>query len=174
MLCECLGKGKQSLCYVYEEYEVNYAIKCISCSSFKNYVGHLQHNNSEACSIPHDNTALMTFIPNLLHQYGMVLIVEIVCSKPLTQPRIAALIGEEETQYLIICEKSILFKVATIKLAIFFTVAAYYCFNLEYPTPAKNVFNFLQDYILAQPDLNKKSASYLAVVSYVIFLTKFL
>ena len=55
----------------------------------------------------------MTFIPNLLHQYGMVLIVvivlnyqamdiEIVCSKPLTQPRIAALIGEEETQYLII------------------------------------------------------------------------
>ena len=91
--------------------------------------------------------------------------IEIVWSKPLTQPRIAALIGEEETQYLIICEKSILFKVATIKLAIFFTVAAYYCFNLEYPTPAKNVFNFLQDYILAQPDSNKKSASYLAVVS---------
>ena len=82
-----------------------------------------------------------------------------------TQPRIAAVVGEENTQYFVVCEQLVLFKVTSLRLAIFFTVASYYCFNLEYPTPAKNLFNFLQDYILGQPDSNKKSASYLAVVS---------
>lgn len=37
--------------------------------------------------------------------------------------------------------------------------------NLEYPQPLKNVFYFLQDYILGQPDSSKKSANYLAIVS---------
>jgi hypothetical protein len=89
------------------------------------------------------------------------------CTQPpeRTQPRIAALIGEESTQYFVVCEESVLLKVNSIKAALFFTVAAYYVFNLEYPQPAKNVFNFLQDYILTQPDSNKKSASYLAIVS---------
>lgn len=93
--------------------------------------------------------------------------VDSVCKKPpkRTQPRIAALKGEENTMYIIVCEEMLLTKVSSLKLAIFCLVAFYYCFNLEYPQPLKNVFYFLQDYILGQPDSSKKSANYLAIVS---------
>ena len=75
------------------------------------------------------------------------------------------MIGEESPQYIVVCEDRMLFKLESLKLALFFTVAAYYCFNLEYPTQAKSVFHFIQDYILGQPDSSKKSATYIAVVS---------
>ena len=82
-----------------------------------------------------------------------------------TQPRISAFIGEETVQYLVLCEHQVLCKVSSLQVALFTTFAAYYCFNLEYPSLAKNVFSFLQDYILSHPDSNKKPGAYLATVS---------
>ena len=82
------------------------------------------------------------------------------------QPRVGAFIGEEDsTEYLIICEQKVLCKVPSFKIALFTMFSCYYSFNLEYPPPAKNVFYFFQDFILDSPDSNKRSGSYLAVVS---------
>ena len=69
------------------------------------------------------------------------------------------------TEYLVLCELYALCKASSLQAALFITFAAYYCFNLEYPQPAKAIYYFFQDYILERPDSNKKSASYLAVVS---------
>ena len=89
------------------------------------------------------------------------------CKKKPTrlQPRIAAFTGEGTTEYLVLCELFVLCKVSSLHAALFTTFAAYYCFNLEYPQPARQMYCFFQDYILERPDSNKKSASYLAVVS---------
>lgn len=82
------------------------------------------------------------------------------------QPRVGAFSGEEDsTEYLIICEQKVLCKVPSFKIALFTMFSCYYSFNLEYPPPAKNVFYFFQDFILDSPDSNKRSGSYLAVVS---------
>lgn len=93
--------------------------------------------------------------------------VDAICRKEpkRTQPYVAARIGEEGTQYLIICENESLCKMHTLREAIFTTFAAYYCFNLAYPAEAKHIFSFFQDYILGQPDSGKKTAAYLATVS---------
>ena len=92
--------------------------------------------------------------------------IEEICKKAKkTQPRIVTLLGEEATQYFVTCECQVLCKVQTINFALFICFASYYCFNLVYPPPAKNLFNFFQDYILNHPDSCKKSASYLAIVS---------
>ena len=91
--------------------------------------------------------------------------VDVALSIPKPQPRISSFIGDDSKSYVIICEQQILCKLDALQNAIFIMFAAYYCFNLEYPTPAKNVFSFLQDYIIEYPDSSKKTASYLAVVS---------
>ena len=82
-----------------------------------------------------------------------------------TQPRIAAFIGEQNTRYMVICEQKVLCKASSLQDCLFTTFAAYYCFNLEYPLPAKNILYFFQDYVLGHPDSRKKSGAYLAVVS---------
>ena len=93
--------------------------------------------------------------------------IEAACVRPpmRTQPRIAAIVGDDSFEYFIVCEQQPLCKVPTLQTAIFIAFACYYCFNLEYPTVAKNVFHFFQDYILGQPDSNKKTGSYLGIVS---------
>ena len=68
-------------------------------------------------------------------------------------------------QFFVLCEQQVLCKVPTLQVAVFTAFATYYCFNLEYPLEAKNVFAFLQDYILEYPDSNKKSGAYLGIVS---------
>ena len=80
------------------------------------------------------------------------------------QPQIAAIVGEGSTQYFVICESKVLCEVPTLQAALFTAFSAY-CFNLEYPASAKNIFCFFQDYILGHPDSNKKSGTYLATVS---------
>lgn len=93
--------------------------------------------------------------------------VDSLCKKPpaRTQPRIAAIIGEESNQYFIICEQQVFCKMSTLSLALFAAFSLYYCLNLEYPVQAKNIFSFVQDFILCQPDSGKKAGGYLAVVS---------
>ena len=93
--------------------------------------------------------------------------IEEICHKAskITQPRIVALKGEENTQYFISCECHVLCKVSSLKLAIFTAFSSYYIFNLKYPPSVKNLLCFLQDYMLEHPDSTKKSATYLAVVS---------
>lgn len=99
-------------------------------------------------------------------EYSSMESIEEICRKAKkTQPRIVALLGEEATQHFVTCECQVLCKVETMNIAIFIGFASYYCFNLLYPPPAKNFFNFLQDYVLNHPDSSKKLASYLATVS---------
>ena len=81
------------------------------------------------------------------------------------QPRIATFVGENSSEYFVFCEHKVLCKVPNFQAALFITFASYYAFNLEYPTTAKNIFFFFQDYILAHPDSSKKSGTYLGVVS---------
>jgi len=54
------------------------------------------------------------------------------------------MISDGAEEYFIICEQRVLCKVPTLKVAIFLTLAAYYCFNLEYPKQGKGVLTFLQ------------------------------
>ena len=82
-----------------------------------------------------------------------------------TQPRVAAVIGVESTEYFVLCENQVLCKVPTLRVAIFTSFSAYYCFNLEYPPNSKNIFYFMQDFVLGHPDSGKKSGLYLAVIS---------
>ena len=94
--------------------------------------------------------------------------IESVCRKPpaRNQPRIIAMRGEEGVvEYFVICEQQVLCKQFSLPHALFFAFSAYYCFNLEYPPMSKNVLYFIQDYILDNPDSNKKSGGYLAIVS---------
>lgn len=68
-----------------------------------------------------------------------------------TQPRVAAVIDVESVNYFVLCENQVLCKVPALKVAIFTSFCAYYCFNLEYPQNSK--------------DSGKRSGLYLAVVS---------
>ena len=82
------------------------------------------------------------------------------------QPKIGAVPGGGEAkQYFIVCEHKPLFKISSFRSGLFFLLVTYYCFNLAYPWQARNVFYFLQDYILERPDSNKKTANYIAFVS---------
>ena len=75
------------------------------------------------------------------------------------QPKIGAVPGGGEAkQYFIVCEHKPLFKISSFRSGLFFLLATYYCFNLAYPWQARNVFYFLQDYILERPDSNKKNS----------------
>ena len=100
--------------------------------------------------------------------------VDSICKKPpkRMQPRIAALVGEEDTAYMIVCEQRLLMNVSSLKLAVFFLVAAYYCFNLEYPTPLKNVYFFSKTISLVSQTQTEKQHLILQLflTSSVIFL----
>ena len=76
--------------------------------------------------------------------------VDVALSIPKPQPRITSFIGDDSKSY---CEQQILCKLDLLQNAIFIMFAVYYCFNLECPTPAKNVFSFLQDYIISSCDV---------------------
>lgn len=139
VLSECLAKGTVALSYIYEEYQVctNYCI--FNCVTLNCMFYMLQEMESVETA------------------YTKLLL------RP--QPRIAAFVGENRCDYFVVCEQQVMCKVANLKTALFITFASYYCFNLEYPTPAKNVLYFFQDYILGHPDSSERSGSYLGVVS---------
>ena len=73
--------------------------------------------------------------------------------------------GEETIQYFIIIEHRVLCQVPTFQHALFITFSAFYVFHLQYPKVVKNVYLFLQDYILSFPDSMRRPASYLATAS---------
>ena len=75
------------------------------------------------------------------------------------------MMAENGTEYFIICESRVVCKVLSMQNALFTMFSTYYTFNLDYPSLAKNIFFFFQDYILGCPDSNKKSGAYLATVS---------
>ena len=81
------------------------------------------------------------------------------------QPRIAAIVGDLVTEYLLFVNKKFFAKFPSLKMVLFIVFSCYYCFNLEYPEAAKWIFVFFQDYILEQPDNTKKSATYLSITS---------
>ena len=80
-----------------------------------------------------------------------------ICSKlPVrNQPRIAALVDDLVTEYLLFVNKKFFAKFLSLKMVLFIVFSCY-CFNLEYPGTAKWIFVFFQDYILEQPDNTKK------------------
>ena len=88
---------------------------------------------------------------------------EHVCKEvPLrNSPRIAAFIGEESQQYLILLEQRVLCQLPSFQLAVFIVFSTYYCFHLEYPV--RNVMLFFQDYKLSFPDGLRRPATYLAM-----------
>lgn len=91
---------------------------------------------------------------------------EMVCSdKALMAPRIAAFVGQENVQYFILIEGQTLCEVTSFQLALFVCFSCYYIFHLDYPKIVKNVFFFLQDYVLAFPDSQRRPAVYLATAS---------
>ena len=74
------------------------------------------------------------------------------------------MISDGAKEYFIICEQRVLWKVPTLKSShIYNILAAYYCFDLEYPKQGKGVLTFLQDYVLESPDSNKRSSTYLSI-----------
>jgi len=68
------------------------------------------------------------------------------------QPWIAAFLGNGIPEYVIILERKKYAKVSSLETAIYFAFSLYYCLNLEYPTEAKWIFSFFQDFILEEPD----------------------
>ena len=69
--------------------------------------------------------------------------VETACTKSLLrpQPRIAAFVGEKSCDDFVVCEQQVLCIVPNLKTALFISFVSYvYCFNLEHPMLAKDVF----------------------------------
>ena len=71
------------------------------------------------------------------------------------QPRIAAIVGEGSTQYFV-CESKVLCEVPMLQAALFTCFSAYYCFNLEYPVSAKNIFCFFPRLYFGMPRLEQE------------------
>ena len=94
--------------------------------------------------------------------------VETACTMPplRPQPRIAAFVGENSCDSFVVCEQQVMCKVPNLKTALFIAFASYYCFNLEYPTLAKNVF-FLFSRLHTRPSRFQKEigGGYPGVVS---------
>ena len=80
-------------------------------------------------------------------------------------PRIAAFVGDESTQFFIVCEQKVICKATSLQVALFLMFSSYYVFNLQYPKQVRNVFFFFQDYVLSQPDSFKRPTPYISVVS---------
>jgi len=68
-------------------------------------------------------------------------------------------------RHTVVCEQTVICKVTTLPLALFITFSTFYCFNLEYPAKARNIFYFLQDYICEIADTTKRSGNYHAIAS---------
>ena len=82
------------------------------------------------------------------------------------QPHIAAVVHDSTNiEYFILCEKKVICKAPNLKLAFFINFCCYYCFNLEFPSDAKGIYYFFQDFVLEKPDRSKKNATYLSVTS---------
>ena len=66
-----------------------------------------------------------------------------ICSKlPVrNQPRIAAIVDDLVTEYLLFVNKKFL-QFPSLKMVLFIVFSCYYCFNLEYPGAAKWIFFF--------------------------------
>ena len=73
--------------------------------------------------------------------------------------------GEEAIQYFVLIEQKVLCQVPSFQFALYITFSAFYVFHLEYPKVVRNVFFFLQDYVLSYPDSLRRPATYLATAS---------
>ena len=114
------------MCYAYEEYMVH--IKCISVSMY----GCVKMVHVVLPSRLH----FLFCIGNGLSAAGMP---TAPCQKPNLD---AAIVGEGSTQYFVICESKVLCEVPTLQATLFTAFSAYYCFSLECPASAKNIFCF--------------------------------
>ena len=89
----------------------------------------------------------------------------IACDPRRNSPPVAAMIGDNQKQYFVLVEQTVLCEESSIQLAIFVMFACYYVFNLDYPKKAQSLFLFFQYYILGYPDSLIRPSTYLAVVS---------
>ena len=80
-------------------------------------------------------------------------------------PRVAAMVADDQVQYFIFVEKTVLFEVSSLPLALFLMFSCYYTYHVEYPPKALGLLYFFQDYILGHPDSLKRPSTYLAVMS---------
>ena len=138
ILAECLGKGGQSLCYLYEEYEVD--MICVLNRLYLEILFHRQWRVYKVCVqsyLPDSNLALQL-----------------------------SLVTEGTAEYFIICEQKVLCQVAgPLSVALFTMFSAFFVFNLDYPSVARSIFNFFQDFVVKHPDGSKKTGNYLSTIS---------
>lgn len=83
-----------------------------------------------------------------------------------SEPRIAAFIGDESTTYFLFIESKIVFSViTTFTKALMLWFASHYVFNLEYCKSIKSIALFFQEFVFSLPEKSTKGATYLTVTS---------
>ena len=80
-------------------------------------------------------------------------------------PRAVMISSPSKNQFFVIAENEILGEYPCFQDALFFCFAAYYVFHVEYPSQAKNILYFFQDFVVRHPDSHNRSGTYLATTS---------
>ena len=80
-------------------------------------------------------------------------------------PRAVMISSPSKYQFFVIAENEILGEYPCFQDALFFGFAAYYVFHVEYPSQAKNILYFFQDFVVRYPDSHNRSGTYLATTS---------
>jgi hypothetical protein len=80
-------------------------------------------------------------------------------------PRMVLISSMTQVQYFVTAENDVLGEYPSLQDMLFFVFASYYVYHLKYPSQVKNIFYFLQDFIVRHPDSHDRSGTYLATTS---------
>ena len=80
-------------------------------------------------------------------------------------PRMVLVSSTANVQYIITAEGVVLGEYPSFQDTLFFMFASYYVYHLKYPSQVKNIFYFIQDFIVRHPDSYDRSGTYLATTT---------
>lgn len=80
-------------------------------------------------------------------------------------PRMVLVSSMTKIQYFVTAEREVLGEYPSFQDTLFFVFASYYVYHLQYPTQVKNIFYFIQDFIVRHPDSYDRKGTYLATTS---------
>ena len=78
-------------------------------------------------------------------------------------PRMVVVSSMARTQFFVTAKGDVLGEYPSFQDMFFFMFAAYYIFHLKYPPRVKNIFYFMQDFIVRHPDSVDRTGMYLAI-----------
>lgn len=90
---------------------------------------------------------------------------ETILRETYPSPRMVLVSSSAKVQYFVTAEGEVLGEHPSFQDTLFFVFASYYVYHLKYPSQVKNIFYFMQDFIVHHPDSYDRSGTYLATTS---------